>query len=248
MILLRRPSDARIGRFLEYQRSLPFTYPEVGASREGVPPGDPVNQLRGRLGAGPETFARAVEALRGWKMYETGWTKLCRPEAPITEGAVVGVLSRDFGDVVAQRLSDCLSDRGEGGFATESLRVRLRHVAWSRGAGEECFSVEWHRSEESVLYEVFAFARAANPLVKLGPPFVRLIQRRFAASSLRVGAAVHHGTFQFPRGCRTPFREPLQFIVIGVMSAMSGTFPIPMGFLRDGESLACPGTVTSSSW
>ena len=25
--------------------------------------------------------------------------------------------------------------------------------------------------------------------------------------------------------CRTPFREPLQFIVIAVMSVMSGTFP-----------------------
>jgi hypothetical protein len=35
-----------------------------------------------------EKFARAVEALRGWKMYETGWTKLCWPDAPIT-----GVLS-----------------------------------------------------------------------------------------------------------------------------------------------------------
>jgi hypothetical protein len=39
----------------------------------------------------------AVEAIRGWKMYETGWTKLCWPEAPITEGTVVGVLGRHFG-------------------------------------------------------------------------------------------------------------------------------------------------------
>jgi hypothetical protein len=77
VILLRKPSDARIGRFLDDQRSLPFSYPEVGASRDGAPPGYPVIQLRGRLGVGLETYARAVEALRGWKMYETGWTKLC---------------------------------------------------------------------------------------------------------------------------------------------------------------------------
>ena len=77
MILLRKPPDARIGRFLDDQRSLPFSYPEVGTSREGAPPGYPLNQLRGRLGVGPEAFARAVEALRGWKMYESGWTKLC---------------------------------------------------------------------------------------------------------------------------------------------------------------------------
>jgi hypothetical protein len=97
VILLRNPSDARIGRFLDDQRSLAFSYPEVGASRDGAPPGYPVNQLRGRLGTGPETFARAVEALRRWRMYETGWSKLCWPDAPITEGTVVGVLGRHFG-------------------------------------------------------------------------------------------------------------------------------------------------------
>jgi hypothetical protein len=52
VILLRKRSDARIGRFLDDQRSLPFSYPEVGASRDGAPPGYPVNQLRGWLGAG----------------------------------------------------------------------------------------------------------------------------------------------------------------------------------------------------
>jgi hypothetical protein len=38
VILLRKPSDARIGRFLDDQRSLSFSYPEVGASREWAPP------------------------------------------------------------------------------------------------------------------------------------------------------------------------------------------------------------------
>jgi hypothetical protein len=52
MILLRNPSDTRIGRFLDDQRSLPFSYPEVGASRDGAPPGYPINQLRGRLAWG----------------------------------------------------------------------------------------------------------------------------------------------------------------------------------------------------
>ena len=60
MILLRKPSEARIGRFLDDQRSLPFSYPEVGTSRDGAPPGYQVNQLRGRLGVGPETFARGL--------------------------------------------------------------------------------------------------------------------------------------------------------------------------------------------
>ena len=83
--------------------------------------------------------------------------------------------------------------------------------------------MEWHRADDSVSYDVFAFARPADPLVELGPPFVRMIQRRFAAASLHDVA--HHGTFQFPRGCRTPFREALRFIVIAVTSVMRGAFP-----------------------
>jgi uncharacterized protein (UPF0548 family) len=60
VILLREPSDARIERFLNEQRSLPFSYPEVGASREGAPPGYPINHGCGRLGAGSEAFERAA--------------------------------------------------------------------------------------------------------------------------------------------------------------------------------------------
>jgi hypothetical protein len=73
---------------------------------------------------------------------------------------------------------------------------------------EERFTVEWRCVDDSVSYEVFAFARPGHPLVKAGPPFVGLVQRRFAADSLRAMAAAHYSTFQFPRGCRTPFREP----------------------------------------
>ena len=56
MILLRKPSDSRIRRFLDEQRSLPFSYPEVGASREGAPPGypaEPITQEPERTAAPP---------------------------------------------------------------------------------------------------------------------------------------------------------------------------------------------------
>ena len=184
MILLREPSDAHIERFLDSQRSLPFSYPEVGASREGAPPGYPINHRRGRLGTGPETFARATRALRGWKMYELGWTKLCWPEVPITEGTVVGVLGRHFGvwSLNACRIAYVIEEEGPQlkryGFAFGTLPGHVER-------GEERFTVEWNRADDSVSYEVFAFARPAHPLTKAGPPFVRLIQRRFAADSLR---------------------------------------------------------------
>jgi uncharacterized protein (UPF0548 family) len=68
MISFREPTEARIGHFLGAQRSLPFSYPEVGASRDGAPLGFPVNRRRGRLGAGLRTFTRSREALQRWEM------------------------------------------------------------------------------------------------------------------------------------------------------------------------------------
>jgi uncharacterized protein (UPF0548 family) len=184
VILLREPSDAHIERFLDDQRSLPFSYPEVGASREGAPPGYPVNHHHGQLGTGQQTFARAVQAIRGWKMYETGWTKLCWPEAPITEGTVVGVLGRHFG---VWSLNACRI-----AYTIEEERPLVKHYGFAFGTlpghverGEERFTVEWDRADNSVSYEVFAFARPAHPLARAGQPFVRLVQRRFAADSLR---------------------------------------------------------------
>ena len=188
VILLRKPPDARIGRFLDDQRSLSFSYPEVGVSREGAPPGYPLNHHRGRLGTGHETFARAVGALRGRKMYETGWTKLCWPEAPITGGTVVGVLGRHFG---LWSLNACRIV-----YVIEEEASLLKRYGFEFGTlpghvelGEERFTVEWHRADDSVWYEVFAFARPAHPLARVGPPFVQLVQRRFAAASLQAMAA-----------------------------------------------------------
>ena len=189
MILLRKPYEAKIRRFLEEQRSLPFSYPDVGASREGSPPGYPVNHHRGLLGTGQETFARAIEAIRGWKMYELGWTKLCWPDAPIAKGTVVGVLGRHFGlwSLNACRIAYVIEEEGPQlkryGFAFGTLPGHVEQ-------GEERFTVEWRHVDDSVSYEVFAFARPAHLLAKAGPPFVRMIQRRFAADSLRSMAAV----------------------------------------------------------
>lgn len=183
MLLLREPSDQRIQNFLEGQRSLPFSYPEVGASRDGAPPGYGVNHHRGRLGSGQETFALAVDALRHWKMYETGWTRLCWPDAPITEGTVVGVVGRHLGirSLNACRIAYAFDDEGTSlkryGFAVGTLPGHVER-------GEERFTVEWHEADDSVFYEVFAFSRPAHPLVRLAQPLARRIQGRFAPDSL----------------------------------------------------------------
>jgi hypothetical protein len=53
----------------------------------------------------------------------------------------------------------------------------------------------------------------------------------------------HRTISHLQKECSQPFREPLQFIVIAVMSVMSATFPYTYRFLHDGGLLACSGTV-----
>ena len=185
MLLLREPSDERVRHFLDSQRPLPFSYPEVGASRGRTPTfGYGVNHHRGRLGTGLRSFTRAVVALKYWKMYETGWTRLCWPDAPISEGALVGVVGRHLGfrSLNACRIAYVVDDEGSSlkryGFAVGTLPGHVER-------GEERFMVEWHAADDAVYYEVFAFSRPAHPLVKAANPLARLLQRRFAFDSLR---------------------------------------------------------------
>jgi uncharacterized protein (UPF0548 family) len=192
VLLLREPSDAKIRRFLDGQRFLPFSYPDVGASRDGSPLGYGVNYHRGRLGTGKEVFARSVEALRHWKMYETGWTRLCWPDAPVAEGTVVGVVGRHLGirSLNACRVAYVYREEEPSlqryGFAVGTLPGHVER-------GEERFTVEWNATDDTVSYEVFAFSRPAHPLVRLAGPLARLIQRRFAPDSLQsMAEAVTH--------------------------------------------------------
>ena len=72
MFLFSEPSGEGISRLLDAQRGAPFSYDDVGSSREGVEElvGYTVDHNRARLGEGEETFARAVEALLAWKMFD----------------------------------------------------------------------------------------------------------------------------------------------------------------------------------
>jgi uncharacterized protein (UPF0548 family) len=59
--------------------------------------------------------------------------------------------------------------------------------------GEERFTVEWRREDDSVFYELYAFSRPNHLIARLGYPLARRLQRRFARDSLR---AMLHATNQ----------------------------------------------------
>lgn len=182
MFLLRRPSADQVRHFIQQQRLLPFTYEAVGATRTTPPTGYCVDHNRIQLGAGEETYTRAVNALKQWRQFELGWVRIAPPETAVEEGAVVVVEARAFGlwSLNAARVVYVIDEAGSAkarfGFAYGTLPDHVEQ-------GEERFLIEW-RGDGSVWYDIYAFSRPRHPLAQITAPLVRKLQREFARDSL----------------------------------------------------------------
>ena len=186
MFLLGEPSEARIFEFLQAQRDAPFSYEDVGASRGRSVElaGYAVDHNRVRLGQGEATFDRAVAALRAWQMFDMGWIEVLPPGASVEVGTTVAVLARHHG---FRSLNACrivyLIEEDDGdvlryGFAYGTLPGHGER-------GEERFTVELRRGDDTVHYDLYAFSRPDHPLAKVGHPLARRLQRRFARDSMQ---------------------------------------------------------------
>ena len=180
MLLFTKPSRERICAFIESQRGRTFSYPEQGATRDRAPRGYTADRNSIQLGQGPAVFARAVEAVRQWKMFDLGWIDRCWPDAPIQVGSTVAVLARHYGfwSLNATRVVYVVDDRGAHpryGFAYGTLTEHAE-------TGEERFTVELRPEDETVWYDIFAFSRP-NGLARAGYPLSRGLQKRFARDS-----------------------------------------------------------------
>src|SRR5689334_18507932 len=95
--LWSRPSAQRVATFLDHQRAMLPSYPEVGLSRDGAPAGYHLDHNRVLLGKGESDFAAACDALRVWRMFPKPWTDITPAAAPIQEGQVVAMLAHALG-------------------------------------------------------------------------------------------------------------------------------------------------------
>lgn|SRR5512140_348655 len=187
---LRRPSVEQVQRFREAQNSLPYSYPGVGATRDGgpTPAGYDRDRNRHRLGAGEAAFAAAREAIRAWHMFPPPLAEIEPAGIPIAEGEVAGVLLRTFGVwfLCSARIVYVINEPRRFGFAYGTLPGHAER-------GEERFLVEW-LADDSVWYDLDAFSRPRYWLARLGYPLARRLQRRFVRlSKARMADAVQLG-------------------------------------------------------
>lgn len=114
-------------------------------------------------------------------MFVVPWIALCWPDTPIEIGANVALIARHAGfwSLNACRIVYLIEEAGDPerfGFAYGTLPAHGER-------GEERFTVEFHRADASVWYDLYAFSRPWA-LARLAYPYARLLQRRFARDSM----------------------------------------------------------------
>jgi uncharacterized protein (UPF0548 family) len=181
-VFVKPPPDRIITEFLKQRQGTTFSYSELGGTRGHDVPGYSNDHNRRHLGYGRDAYEKAKQALRRWAMFDMPWVHLCWPDTPIQENQTVAVMFRLMGVwfLNAARIVYVVDEKGgveRFGFAYGTL---LDHVE----RGEERFTVEWHRVDDSVWYDIRAFSRPRWVLAKLAYPYARLMQRKFVRDSM----------------------------------------------------------------
>jgi uncharacterized protein (UPF0548 family) len=181
MLALRKPTEEKVRAVLAMQETRDLTYAAVGATAVEPPDGYVVDHTRIKLGEGWPVFQAAKAALQRWEQFRLGWVQVHDSATPLQPGRTVAILARVFGlwTLNACRIVYVVDQEGpvtRFGFAYGTLPEHAE-------SGEERFTVEWHEKDDSAWYDILAFSRPNQFLVRLGYPLVRRLQRRFARDS-----------------------------------------------------------------
>lgn len=183
MFLLRKPSPELLDRVLSTQRREPLSYGHPGITRSAEAAGYPRTIHEAWLGSGPESFHRAVAAVKAWAMYDLPWTEIHPAETPVRVDATFATLVHHLG---FWSINPCRVV-----YAEEAATPSRRTFAFAIGTlpmhserGEERFLVEWDLERDLVRFEIRAYAGAQHWMARLGTPYVRLLQRRFGREAV----------------------------------------------------------------
>lgn len=187
MLTFRKPSPVAIRKYLAEQSRLNFSYAAVGATLGEPAAGFTRDHTRSQIGTGEQAFIAATAALQRWEQFRLRWVEAGPADTPIRKGEVVAVLARvgPLWTLNSCRILAVIDDSGAGqaepvdrfGFAYGTLPGHIE-------MGEERFLIEWNRSDNSVWYDILAVSKPRHPLVRLGYPLARAMQKRFARDSV----------------------------------------------------------------
>jgi uncharacterized protein (UPF0548 family) len=177
-----RISEAQKERLLAAAREAPPSSPHLLTVTEGLlgkPPQGFVHDVsRSEIGRGRRAFAAAREAFQRWEEFDLGWVRVVNPTAKILPGELVGVEAHTayLWSINFSRVVEVVDDLTHFGFMYTTTAFHLEE-------GQERFVIDFDPESESVSYLLEAVSRPRHILARIGYPFSRAMQHRFARDS-----------------------------------------------------------------
>jgi uncharacterized protein (UPF0548 family) len=173
VILVGRPSEAKVDEVLASAQTAQFTYDDVGGTREGATPAGFHHQRYTNVyGSGSEAFERGKAGLRNWSAHKAAGVKVHPAGAQLEPGrVVVGTLAAGPVTVLFPcRIVYVIDESRRFGWAYGTLPGHPE-------SGEEQFLVEWH-DDDTVSFSINVFSKPDDLLTRLAGPVARMAQTR----------------------------------------------------------------------
>ena len=150
------------------------------ASRHRLPFAFSRDFSRSILGRGPAAFSAARTAFQRWTMFDIGWVRVANPSAPIAVSQLIAVEAHTLGlwTLNLSRILEVVDTPDRFGFLYSTTALHVEE-------GEELFLLECDQATGEVSYILEAVSRPRSPLARVGLPFTRHYQHRFARDSHR---------------------------------------------------------------
>ena len=182
-----------MARLVDGLKTAEPTYSDIGATLAGQrPDGFHHDRYEATLGQGPEVFQRAVMGLKTWKAHRLPGMGVFPDAQEIVTGATVVVTlgAPIVALAVPCRIVSVIDGQTRWGFAYGTLPGHPEQ-------GEEAFIVSM-APDHTVRFEIKAFSRPGDPLVRLSGPIGRSIQKGGTAGYLRALKRFVDGTLTSP--------------------------------------------------
>jgi uncharacterized protein (UPF0548 family) len=182
MFRLTRASKQEKEELLGAAREVPLSSPDLltltdgrlGTQRRGF-----VHDLsRNHIGKGQLDFAAAREAFQRWEQFDLGWVQIANPVPKIVPGELVAVEAHTacLWSISLNRIVEIVNSPTRFGFLYTTTACHVEQ-------GQERFVIELDAESESVFYLIEAISRPRHILARIGYPFSRAMQHRFARDS-----------------------------------------------------------------
>ncbi|KAL4528839.1 hypothetical protein Ndes2437A_g03375 [Nannochloris sp. 'desiccata'] len=203
---LLRPSHSDRRALERRIPSLQFNFPHVGITTNTKElnfqdlqdlKGWAINRTRAQVGTGREAYNKAVAALLTWRHFYFDWAFTNAPTIKRNASVVVIAQSLFLWSMNPLRITSVeknihrkvknKSGTGVRQQQRKCYQTSFAHttVAGHQISGEERFTVEWNKENDSVWYEVYTISKPATLVATLAQPLLRFYQRLFVVQSIQ---------------------------------------------------------------